>query len=152
MAVVSELRDVPIRQEAREGAVVFGLLPSGTASDVRSGFVGTVDYMAMEALAHLGVEGALFAPVKPALVSRDMTQVCRYLMDHPDSLRVTGPNPATGPRWILDAGCPEDVVKPGAWITLQLDGAWLENSPWADGEWVFPTTAEVRGDSAQSSA
>jgi hypothetical protein len=152
MAVGSALAEVPVPDYAEKGAIVFGIVPAADISDVKSGFVGMVDYMAMESVSHLGIEDAFDSPVKPALVSRDMTQVCRYLLDHPDSLRITGPNPATGPQWILDAGCPADVVKPDVWISLQFDPVWLDNSPWAGAQWRFPTTAELRGDNSQTTA
>ena len=144
MAVSSALAEVPVPDYAKKGAIVFGIVPDADVSDVKSGFVGMVDYMAMESCITAGIEDAFDAPVKAALVSRDMTQVCRYLLDHPDSLRITGPNPATGPQWILDAGCPAEVVEPDAWIRLQFDPVWLDNSPWEGADWQFPTAAELQ--------
>ena len=57
-----------------------------------------VDYVAMASLRFLGAEGADAAPAKSELASRNMTEALRYLMDHPDSLRISGPNPAAGPN------------------------------------------------------
>ena len=39
----------------------------------------------------------------------------------PTSLRITGPNPAAGPEWIIDSGCPEDVVKPESGSACDFD-------------------------------
>ncbi len=129
LSLVDAMREVDVPQDAKEGAVVFGYLPSTTVAGVTGGFVGLVDYMAMEALDHVGIEDALYAPVKGGLYGRNLTQVCRYLKDHPDSLRLTGPNRAAGPQWILDSGCPRDVVQPERWISLSIAPAWLVESP-----------------------
>jgi hypothetical protein len=131
------------------GAVVFGLVPSADRGAVAHGFVGMVDYMAMESLRFLGVEGADASPIKFALYSRDMTEVCRYLKDYPDSLRITGPNPEAGAQWIIASGCPADIVQPERWISLKIDPVWFERSPWEDGQWSFPTFEEVQGGSLQ---
>jgi hypothetical protein len=149
MALVDSMGTVEVPASQAVGAVVFGLVPSASTSAVQSGYVGMVDYMAMESLRFLGIEGAADAPVKPGLYSRDMTQVCRYLKDHPDSLRITGPNPAAGAPWIIDSGCPTDIVRPERWISLDIDPVWLERSPWEDGQWIFPTFDEVRQTSLQ---
>ena len=88
--------------------------------------------------------------MKSGLAQRDMSQVCRYLTDLPDSLRLTGPNPAAGPGWIIDSGCPAGVVEPESWVSLDFDPAWLDRSPWESGNWDFPTFAEVAGRQAHS--
>jgi hypothetical protein len=133
-----------IPESSHAGAIVFGLVPAADPFSVGSGFVGMVDYMAMESLRFLGIEGADNAPVKFGLYARDMTQVCRYLTDHPDSLRITGPNPAAGPQWIVDSGCPADVVKPTRWISLDVPPVWFDRSPWEDGKWDFASFDEVQ--------
>ena len=95
--------------------------------------------MGMEALPHIDMDDAFAAPVKVShCLKRDMTQVCRYLRDYPGSLRMTGPNPAAGPEWIVDSGCPEDIVQPERWISLNIDPVWFERSPWEDGQLDFP--------------
>ena len=79
-----------------------------------------------------------------------MTQVCRYLQDYPDSLRITGPNPEAGAT--MDHRTPDarlDIVKPERWISLKIDPVWLERSPWEDGQWSFPTFDEVQRTSLQ---
>ena len=103
-----------------------------------------VDYMAMESLRFLGIDGADVAPVKSGLATRNMTQVCRYLKDFPDSLRVTGPNPAAGPELDHGLGMPESIVQPKRWISLDIEPMWLERSPWEDGQWDFPTFNDVK--------
>jgi hypothetical protein len=138
-----EAEDLP--EERQPGAIVFGLVPDANLQTFTSGYPGAVDYMAMEALDLLDVEGALDAPVKVGLMNRDMTQVCRYLMDHPDSLRISGPNPGAGWQWIVDSGCPERIVRPDRWMQVQLDSEWLERSGWeaASAPWRFPSYQEV---------
>lgn len=144
LALIDAMTDVRVDEEAREGVVVFGLVPGAAVPDITSGFVGMIDYMAMEALDHLGMRGASDSPVKVGLKERDMAQVCRYLKDHPSSLRITGPNPEAGPQWIIDSGCPVTVVQPQRWVRLDIDDAWFERSPWEGRDWSFPSVAEVR--------
>ena len=143
LAMIEFMTTQNIPASAHEGAIVFGLVPSGGVVEVSGGYVGMVDYTAMEALRFLGIEGADGAPVKTGLATRAMTEVCRYLMDHPDSLRITGPNLAAGPQWVIDAGCPEAIVQPDRWISLDIDPVWFERSPWEDGNWEFPSFDEV---------
>ena len=109
-----------------------------------------VDYLAMESLRFLGVEGAdCNAPVKFALYSRDLTQVCRYLKDYPPTRCEF-----TAPTWQLDLGgsstpaALRTLFKPDRWVSLDFDPAWLDRSPWESGDWDFPTFAEVQAASA----
>ena len=143
LAMLDSMNDQTIPASGREGAIVFGLVPSGGLGEVSGGYVGMVDYTAMESLRFLGIEGADGAPVKSGLATREMTDVCRYLMDFPGSLRLTGPNPAAGPQWIIDAGCPKAIVQPERWISLDIDPVWFERSPWEAGNWEFPSFGEV---------
>jgi hypothetical protein len=144
MAVVDALQDVDLSGRSEAGAIAFGIVPSVPVGAVRSGFVGMVDYMTMESLRFAGIDGDTFStPFKAALRDRDMTGVCYYLREHPGSLRITGPNPAAGPQWIVDSGCPVDVVDPESWIVLDLDPAWHRGTPWEAGFGGFPTFAEV---------
>lgn len=144
VAVVDAMKDVQVPGGSQEGAIVFGLVPSSDIANVKGGLVGMVDFMAMEGLSHAGIEGAMSAVVKVGLAQRDMTQVCRYLEDFPNSLRLTGSNPEAGPQWIIDSGCPRSIVKPEKWIRLQIAPAWLQNSPWQDGTiYRFPSFGEV---------
>jgi hypothetical protein len=131
MSVVDSMRGVPILERQEPGAMVFGLAPSAQEQQSQTiGFSGVVDYMGMEALTHLGVQGSSEVGVKEALVRRDMDELCRYLRVFPGSLRITGPSPATGPQRIIDAGCPEETVQLDAWIRLDIDPVWFERSPW----------------------
>ena len=144
LALLDAVSDLEIDDQAREGAIIFGIVPSADVGGVAGGFVGMVDFMAMDALSHANLEGAATAPVKPALYRRDMTQVCRYLKDFPESLRITGPNPAAGAPWIVGSGCPEDIVLPDRWVSLDIDPVWLERSPWENGLWSYPTFDQFR--------
>lgn len=144
LALLDAVGDLEIDDEARDGAIIFGIVPSADVGGVAGGFVGMVDFMAMDALSHANLEGAATAPVKAALYRRDMTQVCRYLKDFPESLRMTGPNPAAGAPWIVESGCPEDIVRPDRWISLDIEPVWLERSPWENGIWSYPTFDQFR--------
>ena len=142
LALLDAVGDLKIEDNAKEGAIVFGMVPSADVGGVVGGFAGMVDFLAMDALSHANLEGAASAPVKGALYSRDMSQVCRYLNDYPESIRLTGPNPAAGAPWVIDSGCPAEVVKPDRWVSLDIDPVWLERSAWEDGIWSFPTFDE----------
>lgn len=143
LAVADAVEDVPVTDVQRPGAIIFGILPSASTEMVSGGFVGMVDYLSQESLDLLGFPDALAAPVKVGLYKRTMTDVCHYLLEHPDSLRLTGPNPAAGAPWIVASGCPEDIVKPERWISLDLDPAWFQDTHWLDGPWRFPEFADV---------
>jgi hypothetical protein len=145
LALLDSVQPSWIDQDSTDGALVFGLVPSADAGAVIGGYVGVVDFMAMESLDLLGIDSSANSIVGPAVRSRDMARVCRYLQAHPDSLRLTGPNPKAGAQWIIDSGCPEDVVQPMRWRSLDIDPVWLERSPWEGGQWIFPTFDEVRG-------
>ena len=143
MAVIDSMQGVPINDESKEGAIILGVIPSIGVQGVTSGFVGMADYMVMESFAHLGIPDAVASPVKPDLYRRDMEQICLYLKEYPESLRLTGPNPAAGPGWLLDSGCPEAVVHSEKWRSLQFRPDWLARSAWQGSSWEYPTVAEV---------
>lgn len=145
LALIDAMEDVPVTDDAKRGAIIFGLVPSANVRSITGGFVGTVDYMAMEALEHAGVEGAQNAPIKSGIYQRDMIGVCQYLMQYPDSLRLTGPNPMAGAAWIVDSGCPEDVVRPERWISLKIDPIWFVGTAWEGAEYSYATFDEMRG-------
>ena len=92
MALIDSMSKVPISSGTEDGALASGWFLSWTGR-VRGGFVGMVDYMGMEALDHVGVNGAANAPIKVAIRDRDMTAICTYLQDHPRSLRISGRTP-----------------------------------------------------------
>lgn len=143
IAVIDATEDMPIPVESVEGAIAMGVVPSTNLGSITGGFIGMADYLAMESLSHLGIKGAAESPVKLDLAHRDSERICSYLKAYPQSLRLTGPNPAAGPGWLLDSGCPRSVVQPQRWISLQFDPAWLARSPWQDPHtWTYPTFAE----------
>ena len=149
MAVIDSMKGVDIPAGGSEGAIVFGLVPSAGVGDATGGFVGMVDSMAMESLRFHGIPMAENPPVKSGLVHRTMTDICSYLRKSPNSLRITGPNVAAGPNWIVESGCPASIVKPAQWISLNIDSVWFERSRWQDGQWSFPTFDEVQQASIQ---
>lgn len=145
LAAVDALAGVDVPAEQQQGVLVFGIVPAGSVSMVTGGYVGAVDYMVMEALRFTEVGGDAYeAPVKGALSARDMTAVCRYLKDHPRSLRITGPNPHAGAQWIKDSGCPSEIVDSGTWVSLDIDTGWLTNSLWEAPSLQFPSVDEVK--------
>lgn len=145
LAVVDALAEVRATPAQQEGVLVFGIVPSGSPAVVTGGYAGSVDYMVMEALRFTPVGGDSYAaPVKGALVNRDMTAVCRYLKDHPRSLRITGPNPRTGADWIRESGCPDDIVDSGTWLSLDIDPQWLQESLWQAPSTDFPSVRQVQ--------
>ena len=92
-----------------------------------------VDYMAMESLEHLGIEGARDSAVKVATCQPRHGQVCLYLQEHPESLRITDRTRRlvpVDPRLRLPGGS-----RPaGAWISLAIrSGSGSTRSPVEDG-------------------
>ena len=144
LAVIDAMDEVPIASGSREGALLMGVVPATNVQNLLGGFVGMADYVAMESLSHLGIDGADAAPVKFDLARRDSERLCAHLRAFPDGLRITGPNPAAGPGWLIGTGCPASVVKPESWIVLDIDPTWFAQSPWQDRDsWTYPTVAEV---------
>jgi hypothetical protein len=92
--------------------------------------VGSVDYLAMEAMDNLGFRHAERSPVKPGLAMHEAADVCQFLRQQPEAIRVTGPNPRSGAAWLLEAGCPASVVRASDWVVARLDGAWLSGTRW----------------------
>lgn len=141
LAVVTHLRSLPANDPRfREpGAVVFGLVPSATAQEVEGGQVGRTDAMVLDALALLGLPGVYESAVKPSLVAQDLSAICDFLRAHPAALRVTGPNPDSGPGRLRAAGCPEKVVGSANWVRVPLGEEWLAGTRWADrSAWALP--------------
>jgi hypothetical protein len=133
MAVEDAMSGVRVEESAKKGAVAFGIVPDAAFAQTHPGYVGIIDYLAMEALADVGVAEALRSPIKPALASRDLAAVCGYLRAFPNSLRVTGPELEAGPGMLVESGCSRDVVKPDQWVSLNFDPPWLVGTPWARG-------------------
>jgi hypothetical protein len=144
LAVVDSLGSDAVLGGAAGGALVFGIVPAADVHLARGDYLGVVDSMTMEGISLRGAPGAFGDPIKGALISRDMDEICRYLEDHPDSVRVTGPNVLAGPSWIIESGCPRSVVRPQDWIVLDIGAEWTQRSPWEDGSREFPGFAEVQ--------
>ena len=143
-AVESLAAEGTMQQVPGQGAVVFGVVPGGDVALAAGSYPGAVDYKVMEVLDITGVATSFNDPVKKAILERDTDALCAYLVAHPRALRVTGPNPKAGPDWLVDSGCPVAVVRPGQWVSLAMGPEWMERTPWAGGDWVFPTFEEVQ--------
>ena len=150
LAVTEALSRRSFDRDSKDGALVFGIVPGADVPLTQGPYLGIVDSMAMEAIAHAGVPEAHSDPIKGALMKRDMVEICRYLTEHRDALRITGPNPKAGPEWIIDSGCPREVVAPESWISLDFAQEWLDRSPWEGGEWSFPDYAEVAAETTRA--
>lgn len=145
LAVIDAMDGVRISADSHDGALLMGAVPSTDVQNLAGGFVGMADYIAMESLSHLGIDGADSSPVKSELARRDTVGLCSYMRAFPDGLRITGPNPAAGPEWMISSGCPASVVKPDRWIVLDIDPIWFAQSHWQDRDsWTYPTFAEFR--------
>ena len=145
MSVIDSMEGVSVPEASREGALVMGVVPSTDVPNLVGGFIGMADYLAMESLSHLGMSEAAWAAVKSDLARRDTGRICRYLRNFPESVRITGPNPAAGPGWLVDSGCPTSVVQPQRWLVLDVDPAWYAGSTWQDKDsWTYPTVGEYR--------
>lgn len=103
-------------QDALRGAVIVrGLHPGGLA-----GIYGRTDMFTYRVLSK---NGWLTAP-ETATVQLDSAPLCTWLTDHPDAVRITGPNPNYGPAELLRNGCPASVVQPDKWLVLTAPEDW----------------------------
>lgn len=120
---VDQLEKELVAQDVRGRAVlVWGIMPMATGNDVRSNAVRIFDRSTWEATSWL-VNGGV----------RDMLQdkppnaqgACAFLREHPDAIRVTGPNVVAGPDWLIASGCPAAVVRPRQWVLVEIPAGWL---------------------------
>lgn len=145
LAVIDAIkRDGVTAAVPTEGSIVFGVVPGADGALASGSYAGSVDYQAMEAIAIAGLGGASSEQVKGAILRRDTGELCRYLRDHPNTTRISGPDSKAGPLWLLDSGCPVAVVRPEEWVSLVMRPEWMERTPWAGGSWEFPTFGEVQ--------
>lgn len=101
------LDDPRVVAAGKDGLLVFGL-----GAEQRSPWSGFPDWHATQLLRPFGVRG----PTGAALLRQQEDSLCAWLRDHPEAVRVTGVR--RGERDLLAAGCPQDVVRPEAWIHM----------------------------------
>lgn len=124
--------------------VVWGIIPNSTLSDMAAGAPGMYDWIARESTSWLALTNFSGSPMTRATMLRNVTGACDYLRERPDAVRITGPNPAAGAPWLLDGGCPTDVVKPEQWLSIPIADEWLEGSYLTQRPFVYPTYAEFQ--------
>jgi hypothetical protein len=111
---------------AGRDVVVWGLVPYLSPSTPRESMalpVGITDQQALIAAQMLGARNTQGA--EAASLAFSEAAMCQVLAAHPDAVRITGPNPATGAAWLRSAGCPESVVKSDQWIAVPIGNEWL---------------------------
>jgi hypothetical protein len=100
-------------------AVVYLLHPQGWHLWLRH-----EDWHASQILRTLGAT----VPEANTLVGHRAAEVCDFLREHPDALRITGPR--HGDDELIKRGCPEVVVRAGEWQVLVTPAAWWQGTAW----------------------
>jgi hypothetical protein len=124
LQAISSLEQNPAEFNEGDSVLVWGFVPSSGLSFLELSAAGFADVKILESLPWL--QAGLVVPNKYALNRRDTEAICQYLGDNPETVRITGPNPQPGAQWLLDSGCPKDVVRPGEWQVIEIDESWFE--------------------------
>ena len=115
-------------EDAMPGVLVWGILPAMSAVDLDTPRPGVQDWVTRESTAWLGLVNLDGSPLYAAAILRDTAIACDYLRANPEAVRITGPNPAAGAGWLIDSGCPVDVVRPDEWVSVPIDPAWYKGT------------------------
>ncbi len=95
--------------------LVWGMDPWLSDVEVALGWAQRYDASAWEATRWFN-NGTVFENHQTSV-----REACEALRLHPDTIRITGPNPVTGADWLIAGGCPPGVVQPSKWIRVQID-------------------------------
>ena len=64
---------------------------------------------------------------RPEISHQEPIEVCAWLADNQEALRVTSAGPDNAVSWLLADGCPEDTVRPDQWL-VGLSDQWQRNT------------------------
>lgn len=124
-----------------EHVIVWGSSPHAVlgAMDWTAGYPDWYSGEATQWLGYKGVPDRMAA----ALLNRDVGTACEFLRTYPEAKRLTGPNEVAGASWLIDGGCPEEVVRPDEWLSFAVPETWFQetrayNTPYD----AYPTFAE----------
>lgn len=146
IATVTELenRSIDVEKADERGVLLWGIFPNSSPAFAASYSNALGDRLAMESTAWVGTDVFDQSVALAAVYFRRTDDACRYLQQHPDALRITGPNADAGATWLIDAGCPESVVAPEEWISVEIDPAWFTGTEMSRMPYVYPTYKEFQ--------
>ena len=123
--------------------IAWGIAPySGLLGiDLTAGYP---DWLTREATSWLGFDGLPGDAIPAVLLNRDAPALCEYLWQNPDALRVTGPNPKAGIPWLVDSGCPTEVIKPDLWVEVEIQDEWFQDISVFQQPYEFPTWQQLQ--------
>ncbi len=107
-----------------EEILVWGLSPYLAADPDGIYNSGHYDLVALGTLVAAGYQMSELT-YQYGLNDHDPFAACEYLTNHPKALRVTGPYPQGPIQWLLDSGCPDAVVRPTSWVSIDIDPSWF---------------------------
>lgn len=85
---------------------------------------------------------------------QDASAMCDLLRGHPDAVAITGPYPQGPLGWLSEAGCPDDVIRPERWVSVEVPPSFFQGTRW-EGEPLgssYPTLSEVHAASPSQTA
>ena len=147
-----ERRSIDVRGTDERGVLLWGIFPNSSPSFAAGYSNALGDRLAMESTAWVGTDVLESSPALDAVFFRRTDDACRYLKEHPDALRITGPNPAAGAPWLIDSGCPAAVVKPEDWVNVPIDPVWFAGTEMAQTPYTYPTYDEFQAYLAEQEA
>jgi len=124
LPTLAAFEDGETRIASGDTVIIWGIAPSSDLNYVALKAAGFADLTAVESLPWLGIPVSW--PGGFSLSDRDTEAICQYLRDNPETVRVTGPNPESGAQWLLDSGCPTEIVRAEEWQVIQIDDSWFE--------------------------
>jgi hypothetical protein len=124
LPAISALEEEQVQIAADDTVLFWGFAPSSDLNYFVLREAGFADLLSSESLPWLGVP--VTWPGGYSLPDRDTELICQYLRDNPETVRITGPNPESGLQWLLDSGCPTEIVRPAQWQVIEIDDSWFE--------------------------
>ncbi len=124
LPALSALERGKVKLASEDTVIFWGLAPSLDPGILALRTAGLADLQAVESLPWLGIPVSW--PGGYSLSARNTEAICQYLRENPETVRITGPNPQSGAQWLLDSGCPKNVVRPADWQVIDIDESWFE--------------------------
>jgi hypothetical protein len=139
-----EARRIDGSAESLRGSIVWGIAPMRNTSELDTLLPGVADLLAHESTAWLDLTALGEGPLNDAMLNRNVALACDYLRANPDAVRITGPDPSAGAPWLIDGGCPAEVVRPDEWISIPITEEWKRNTRLELLDNTYPTYQELR--------
>lgn len=124
--MMTELNAAPATDTAGPEILVWRLMPYSADDLTAKG--GDLTAQGVLPTAGYPLPGA--DPVFAALYDQDPRAMCTVLHEHPEAMRITGPNPERALRSLSEVGCPSSAIRAGRWHAVEMSPVWFLGTPW----------------------